>query len=218
MSKTLKIIFTISILLNLLMAGVIIGHAAKKWKESDWYEVKDQLQPETRELMRQAFRSGFKEVRPLFREARQKRNELSQILSAEEFDGQAYDRVSEDLMDIESRMFAHRYGVVKDISEQLPAAERKILVKKFVSGFLDRRGSKHHHKGKKHWKDKRDEQVREELRDDDGKPVIIMPREPEGKSVPEEIEEGRPDFTVPEQVPDEVLQDNIIKDPADMEE
>ena len=223
MSKTLKVLFTLSILLNLLMAGVIVGHGVKKWKDSDWYEIKDQLQPETRDQMRQAFRSGFKDVRPLFKDAHLKRKELSQILSAQDFDRDAYERAAADLQKLEGKMFAHKFKVVRDIVEGLPVSERKLLTEKFVSGFLDPRGGKKHHKNKKNWK--KDGSVRGDhpklQGGEQGKPLIIMPKTNDGsRSVPEDVEDEKPDFIVPENVQEEVLQDgeNIIKDPADLDQ
>lgn len=142
MGKRIKLLLIGSLIFNVLALGIIGGHFYKRWSSHPWHEVKKDLSPETRNITGRVFQSTFREVRAFGNDARKARAELVKILSAKEFDADAFDRVTKKLVDARGEMVALKIKATRDLASQLSYEERKKMAKrmaKMVGGGHERR-------------------------------------------------------------------------------
>ena len=142
----LKVLCGCSLLLNMVLIGLISGHIYKRWSAQSYQSVQAELSPETRDMVGQTFKNTFREVKDLGDGARLARADLVEILSAEEFDGAAYDMVVARLMDVRNDMQGLKVQAVRELAMTLPAAERQALAARMakMAGGGERRGGKHY--------------------------------------------------------------------------
>ncbi|PCK00599.1 MAG: hypothetical protein COA45_02145 [Zetaproteobacteria bacterium] len=147
MNKKVKVIFTISLVTNILLLGMLGGQAYRMKQDgrSSWGALREQLKPETATLMKQIFKDKKYEVFQIFKEVRQKKAALIDIFSAEVFDAAAYDVAAQDLQQLGMKISSHKLETFKELGAQLPQEERQKLAQKLVSSVL----GKHWRKGKK---------------------------------------------------------------------
>ena len=144
MKKSVKTIFTLSIILNLLLLGTVGGHIYRHTTEpGSWHQIKETLAPETKKVMRETFKRS--EMFSMFREVRKKRSEIEKVLTAEEFDPAAYDIIAQEIQELNIRFSAKRLEHIKEVASKLPQEERKKLAKHAVSKLFGKSG---HRKGK----------------------------------------------------------------------
>ncbi len=137
MSKTAKIIFTLSLILNALFLGLFSGQLYHvKHEPRPWDEMKAALAPETLTLMKATFKEKGKDVFPLFREADQKKKAMRDVIVAPEFDPQAFDALAVDLSGLNNRLMDHRLVTIKSILSRLPQAEREKMADHTVERLL----------------------------------------------------------------------------------
>lgn len=151
MTKTVKIIFTMSLVLNVLLLGGGIGALVHHPERAgEWKKVKESLSPETRDLMKATFKKSKGEVFPLFKEVRKKKQEMKNVIMAEEFDPDVYDELATELKSIKGPLLDHKLEIIKGVLSQLPQDERvkladhtvdKLFGKSFHKGRKNRRGS-----------------------------------------------------------------------------
>ena len=92
MTKCVKRCFTVSVVLNVLLFGVLGGHFFMMWQDHPWWEIKEELAPETQNYVAATFQNAFRDIREVGDEARKTRADLVKILSAEKFDEKAFDK------------------------------------------------------------------------------------------------------------------------------
>lgn len=130
MTKTVKIIFTISLVLNLLfLGGAISAYVHHPEKVQGWKEVRETLAPETRDLMKVTFKEKKQEVLPLFKEAHKKKQEMKKVMTAKAFDPEAFDGLAIELKSIKADLLDHKLEVIKTVLSKLPQEERAKLAK-----------------------------------------------------------------------------------------
>jgi len=146
MGKRIKILLIGSLIFNVLFLGLIGGHFYKKWSSHPWHEVKKELSPETRNVVGRTFQSAFREIRPLGNDARKARADLVKILSADEFDAEAFDKAAGKLVGVRDKMTVIKIQATKDIASNLSVAERRKMANrmaKMVGGGHERRVKRH---------------------------------------------------------------------------
>lgn len=129
MSRKLKIIFTASILLNILLIGVGAGWYHKKshyWPGG--YE-RPKISDESREAIRSNFKQARSEMKPIFEEMRAAKTQMENVLSAPEFDEAAYDAAAKKLLDTRDKLSRTMAGSAKNFLEDLPPEDRKAMAK-----------------------------------------------------------------------------------------
>src|SRR5262245_43678066 len=98
MRKRLKILFTISVLANVLLGGALIGAAFDhRRNDAAWEESKAQLSPEGQKLVAEFYQSSWKQMVPQFKRAGNVRREMAKVMAAETFDGTKFDRTASEL-------------------------------------------------------------------------------------------------------------------------
>lgn len=148
MRRSTKIILSLSLIANLLLVGVIGGAAYKHWSEVPWHEMKKQLEPESRNVLARTFQDRFREIRPIGKEARKARGDLIKVMTAEEFDSEAFDKAAEELAGYRDRIQEIKLQATKDILSQLPQAERAKMADRMaeaIGGGMERKVHRHRH-------------------------------------------------------------------------
>ncbi len=142
MKKSVKIIFTLSILLNLLFAGLVGGYIYRvKIAPKPWEEVKSKLSPQTREIIRSSFKNGQGDMLSLIRDVRQKKKSMKEIITAEEFDLNAYNALVIDIQNIEADFSKRKYDKIGGILSRLPQEDRAIMADHVIGKMFGRMGN-----------------------------------------------------------------------------
>lgn len=152
MSKRAKILFTLSIALNVLLIGVIGGHVVRKFNDTPWQSA--HLSQESQKEMRQA----FKRLSPLKDKIWAKKREMHALLLADEFDENAYDMLAVEVAVLKQGMERGRSEVIKDVLSEMSPEERKAFVE-HMSHRIEKRMKRHEKWGKN---SKREKQKRAE--------------------------------------------------------
>ena len=142
MSKTTKILFTLSIIANVLLLGAAGGMAFKDYKaNAAWREANSQMSPEGREMMRTSFDRMHTEMAPMFNDMRDSRQKIRIILSKEQFDAVEFELAAQKYRDIRRQMGERMSEVTKQLAASLPAHDRQTMADHLVRGF-DSKGKK----------------------------------------------------------------------------
>lgn len=132
MSKTLKGVFLVSLLVNILLVGVLLGelpHRAERCevrqdkKEKTLAQLPEPAQTRVREEM-ERLRKDNEPIRERIRAARE---EAIRILTAEPFDSVAYDRQVTQISELRGQIAKHMAEGIKEIAKDLPPEQRGIL-------------------------------------------------------------------------------------------
>jgi len=150
MSNKIKIILTVSIILNVLLVGVLIGLYADDFKEhkkmrADMHRSLDKLPDEKAKLVKKTMRGLHKETKKTRKHVRKTRENINNIISAPVFDESAYDKEIENLQRLQSEIMVKFGNATKELAVQLEQEEREI-----VAELLKKRTFKHRrHNGPK---------------------------------------------------------------------
>lgn len=144
MSKSIKIIFTLSLLLNLVLVGVSVGCF---WKRHDHKMPFSEASEATHAQFRAAFENNRANMRADIDTIRASRTTLESIIAAEPFDRGAYNVEIQNVLNVRDRMGQRRATILGDVLENLPADERAKIAKKITSKLTDERPR---HGGKPH--------------------------------------------------------------------
>ncbi len=132
MSKRLKIILFISIIVNVLLIGVVIGHfstrfLAKKHFKDHFPEISTELPVEKQEMLREAMTNLHKESRGIKRKIHKVRKQIVKILTAPEFNEQLYDKKVQELHNLHGEMAKGLSDVTKKLAVKFTPSERRVL-------------------------------------------------------------------------------------------
>jgi uncharacterized membrane protein len=132
MSKTVKLVFLTSLVLNVLLLGVLLGRLPRSFDQA--LSRQQRLEQALKDLpkpMQTRFREKFKQMRaagdPLRDQIRAAREETLGILSADPFDEAAYDRHVSKIEDLQLQMFKKMGQVVKETAKELSPEERRMF-------------------------------------------------------------------------------------------
>ena len=122
MSKTVKLVFLASLVLNVLLVGVLLGRLPRDVGFGRQQRLEQALK-DLPEPTQTRFREKFKQMRaagdPQRDQIRVAREETLRILSADPFDEAAYDRHVSQIDDLQLQMFKKMGQVVKEIAKEL---------------------------------------------------------------------------------------------------
>jgi uncharacterized membrane protein len=132
MTKTVKLVFLASLVLNLVLLGVILGRVPSALESSSpraqrmeqaLKNLPEPAQNRIREKIAQIRASGD----PLREQMDRERAEALRLLSAEPFDEAAYDRQVSKIEDMRLQMFKRMAGTVKQAAKELTPEERRMF-------------------------------------------------------------------------------------------
>ena len=148
MNSKIKTIFTISIILNLFLAGILIGNCTKGYYDSKFttkhfnFE-RTELSPEKQKLLM----NKFKEIRKNHKETKKDifrtKTEIQKILSAKEFNEKLFDEKIEQMHDLHGKAAKTLANTIKELAVEFTPQEREILIK-MIEKRHKPRWEKHH--------------------------------------------------------------------------
>ena len=105
MSKRMKMIFTISVLLNIVFVGVGAGMLYRYCQD---IPIPGTMSPDARNFVARTYQNGREEVKPLITEVKARRERVEDILESDNFDRKAYDNAVDDLLETQGKIARHR--------------------------------------------------------------------------------------------------------------
>lgn len=144
MSSKIKFILIISIILNFLLAGLLLGKCSKSYmhgydKHQSFSEFADKLPPEKRDMVMKRMDEVRKEKGEIKDQIEQVKKELRDIIAAPQFDEQLYDRKVNEMHELYRSKAKKIASVIKEMAKTFTPEEREMLTE-----FLENR--KHRHK------------------------------------------------------------------------
>ncbi|HEU4839349.1 MAG TPA: periplasmic heavy metal sensor [Micavibrio sp.] len=147
MNRRMKLIFTVSILLNIVFVGVGVGMFYKFCQD---LPIAREMSPEGRNFVARTYQQGWKDVKPLIKEVKERKKKVEAILLADEFDEKAYDKAVEDVLKTQGRIMHHRAETMSKALDQLSTEDRKKFSRDILAGLTPgRKGGHRHHRGKR---------------------------------------------------------------------
>ncbi len=147
MSKKLKLVLMVSLLLNVLLVGFVAGRLApfdfKKYHEHRQAVLK-QLPDEKRAIVEVAFKEHRKGMKQHFKERHHARKMMGKILRDEPFDEAAFLALSEKMQRDSQQMRQLMQMKIVELARQLNQKERGLLVEMLRKPRHGRGGSGHH--------------------------------------------------------------------------
>ena len=136
MNRSLKVIFLVSLIANVLLLGIVLGAAPRRLEERPSFRDRvkadiEKLPEPARTKMRENMEQTRKGDEPTFAEIRQAREETLKIIVAEPFDEAAYDRQVDRISELRRGMFQHMSDNIKGIVKTLPPEQRKAVADLF---------------------------------------------------------------------------------------
>jgi uncharacterized membrane protein len=127
-SRKLKLFFTISVLLNILLIGTMAGFVAKcHYRPGPNLHDMAKLSPAGKAMMAESFNTAHDQMGDTFAKARAARADIVAILEADTFDKKAFDAASEKLRKLQMKIMQRRTATAADLSAKLDPADRKLL-------------------------------------------------------------------------------------------
>jgi len=133
MSKTIKLAFLTSLVLNLLLLGVFLGRAPRGLEVTP--QTRQQRMEEALknvpEPSQSRFREKFSQIRvssdPLRQQIDEARTETLRLLSVDPFDDAAYDRQISKIQELRAEMFKRMGQNFKAAAKEFSPEERRML-------------------------------------------------------------------------------------------
>lgn len=146
MSKGLKVIFIISILLNFLFIGLTIGHFSKRaayWGKmrAEIHETIGSLPEEKQQMIFGTMNELKRKTRGTKREVEKTRRELIETLTAENFDPVRFEEEARELHNLLGVLTMEMAYTVSELAQNLDREEREAL-----SAFIEEM-RRHRHRG-----------------------------------------------------------------------
>lgn len=143
MNKKLKIIFSISVLMNMLFIGIIIGNTSKHhWQKPHNQQKKiQQLVKLTKSLPESEQNSFQRRIESMLEKKRKDkqllvsmRKEVFSILKSEPFNPSLYDNKIKAINELRQIRMMRNSALIRDMAELLPAKDRAKLAKSMMFG------------------------------------------------------------------------------------
>jgi uncharacterized membrane protein len=133
MTKTVKLAFLASLVLNLLLLGVILGQVPRGLEPTPptRQQRMEEALKKVPEPAQSRFRDKFAQMRastdPLRRQIDEARGETLRLLSADPFDEAAYDRQVSKIEELRAEMFKRMGQKFKETATEFSPEERRML-------------------------------------------------------------------------------------------
>lgn len=139
MSKHMKLFFTVSVVLNLILLGMMGGGALHAHYESEHkFDRKFGGLPEDVKVKLKASFEEFREdIHASKEDAKAARQQLKNSMNGEAFDEDLYDAASDKLNKLRYEMMQHKAERTKTILQDLPADQRRQLLGYLLRGGMD---------------------------------------------------------------------------------
>jgi len=132
MTKRFKLVFLASLVLNIVLLGVIVGHLPRSLESTP--SRRQQMEQSLQKLpdpIEARFREKFQQIRaagdPVRKQMDAARDEALRLLSTEPFDEAAYDRQVKKIDELREEMFKRMGQVIKQTVKELSPDERRMF-------------------------------------------------------------------------------------------
>lgn len=132
MNKCSKALFTASIVFNVILIGVVGGYSYMRWQEHSWHDMREEIAPESQNLVAKTLQKSFRDIRAVGGQARKTRAEILKILSAEKFNEKAYDAQAKKLMEQRVQITAIKVKSTKELAKKLSAEDRAKMAQRMT--------------------------------------------------------------------------------------
>lgn len=131
MTRTMKILLTVSVLLNVLLVGALGGYAFNAYQNRLEHNrsIHEGLSPEGLQFLDESFQRVRSEMKDNFKEARHLRKDMMDVMMAEEFDSERFDALAQEMMAMHTAMMQAKMETHKSLAEKLPASDRQQLAR-----------------------------------------------------------------------------------------
>jgi len=127
MSKKIRILITVSIVLNVIFLGFAVGAVYRHMDNKPWRELRSELAPETKHLMARQFEKNHTELETVVKRAKSQKEKLIEMLTAENFDRARFEREAKRLHGYQSQIRERKLESLAELADQLPMTERDKL-------------------------------------------------------------------------------------------
>lgn len=137
MRKRIKVIFTVSILANILLLGTVVGMAIDKHNHAPFEEAKEDLSPEGQKLVAESFQDAKKnkDMVLLFKEAGDARRYITRVMMAEKFDESTFDAAFKRLRKSQDQITDRKTKASKELMGKLSPEDRKAFAEHMARSF-----------------------------------------------------------------------------------
>ena len=133
MSRKVKILVVTSVVLNVLLAGVIIGNMAHQMERWSAFgrdrALAAKLPPEKYKLFTEVMGGARSECRQIRKQIKETRAQTLGILTAPEFDEESFQREVARLRDLRGQVSDRMAGATLHLARQFDPEERRLLGK-----------------------------------------------------------------------------------------
>lgn len=147
MKRHLKIIFTVSVLLNVLLVGMLAGSCDKRW-DGPLSRMAESRDPQFDHKMGKAMMEARKGQQPLQDSLKSAKKELHKVLAAETFDEAAFNAASEKMYKAQADLFKSRNEATLNMAKDMSPAERQEMAKHLQAM------SERHERMKERWRER----------------------------------------------------------------
>lgn len=139
MNRTIKLILTVSLLMNVMLTGLGIGYVYKTWRyRMPENAARAQMSAAARDRVEGAFDDMRRDMQATFVDMRAARKDMMDIMAAEPFDAAAYDAAWRKLSNLQAKMGKMRAETVRGLASELKPEDRRLLTR-YVSGSFGKR-------------------------------------------------------------------------------
>lgn len=140
MSRAVKIILALSLIVNVALMGMAGSFVYKKKQHQNYMKsVHDGAKKHKSEIqskMREKLKASRGEFKTVFKGARKSHKALLEVLSAEEFDQAAFDKAAAMLLENQTDMTRIKMNVMGQVASELSADERKAMAHHLMGSVL----------------------------------------------------------------------------------
>jgi uncharacterized membrane protein len=136
MNRTLKTVFLVSLIVNVLLLGVLFGALPRSFggrhSFRDRFKADIEKLPEpARTRLRESLEQSRKADKPALEEIGRAREDALRIVASDPFDEGAYDRQVGKIADLRRALFKHMSENFKAVVKDLPVEQRKAVAEIF---------------------------------------------------------------------------------------
>jgi uncharacterized membrane protein len=137
MSRRMRIVFTLSLLVNIVFIGLAGGVLYRF--QGQLPPLPERMSPEARQFITQTYQEGREQIRPLIEEVKAKRGKVESVITADEFDPKAYQDSVNDMMETRAAISRKKAEIMGKALADLPAEDRQEFSKRILESLEGRR-------------------------------------------------------------------------------
>lgn len=133
MSRQFKFLFTLSILLNLLLVGIVAGHVSHRlFIQHEPYseifsQIADALPPEKRPIFEDAMKRADQDTAELHDQLAESRKQAANIMKADAFDKDAYLAQVQRINKLRAQLIERKAEAITEAAGKLSAEDRAAM-------------------------------------------------------------------------------------------